>query len=355
MQFNSQPPDDGLYRVTRVYGLVDQLEPAPPAEREQFDIFFDCLDAGWADNIGLANPRYGFEQVSRAQSSIVRFTSRYGSDPFGRQAREGRWFELVFAPDGPFEVEQYASINHEPIKRKVRSVRALPTAKSRVLSRLTSLDFVPDASPKDLSALFVQPMGPARGLAVYDVGQGNCNAICTIFGTPLVYFDFGGGTTNNLKTYPKNIRFCFGAQPPVVLSHWDWDHWASGTRDTNSLDVKWIAPRQRVGLNHAKFANDLASRGNLLLWPKNLNFLPTPFGNIVRCTGTGRNDSGLAFYPRFFTASGTQVEALLPGDARYSTIPESTAKAFDAVVATTTAEGCGTKPCRVRMPHRLPV
>lgn len=65
----------------------------------------------------------------------------------------------------------------------------------------------------------------SKGVAVYDVGQGNWQAILHgKTGQPFAYVDAGGGVLYNSKTFPKDFKRP-PAVPLVILSHWDWDHW----------------------------------------------------------------------------------------------------------------------------------
>ncbi len=194
---------------------------------------------------------------------------------------------------------------------------------------MTGLDPIPDATEHEIRGV-LNKIPASDDVIVYDVGQGNCNGLrssCIVS----LYFDFGGGTQANLTTYPTNLAFCFTQQPPVILSHWDWDHWASGARHQNATYSKWIVPRQRLGATHAQFASRLLSKGNLLIWPDALPHLSFAFGKVQKCNGSGRNDSGLAVLVD--TQLGTR-SALLPGDARYSVIPDNGDGNLDCLVMT---------------------
>ena len=169
-------------------------------------------------------------------------------------------------------------------------------------------------------------------VGVYDVGQGGANALCDFRGIPLCYVDYGGGVLGHVGSFPTAMTgFCATARPPVILSHWDWDHWSSGSRFPNArLPGPWIAPNQTLGVVHRAFAASLAIRSQLLVWPANLSGLTIGQLTIVKCCGSGRNHSGLAV-----TVAGPNGEPdiLLTGDARYSAIPGPAGKTYTAVVA----------------------
>ena len=144
---------------------------------------------------------------------------------------------------------------------------------------------------------------------------------------PTLYFDVGGGTTANARTYPATMRrFCVSADPPVVLSHWDWDHWSSALRDRRLLDRRWIVPRHdgQLGAVHTRLLGELHQRGRLLVWPRGL---PSAAGDgilVEQCAGSpsDRNNSGLALV----IAGRTNDEGarmLFPGDAAYGHVPSA--------------------------------
>jgi hypothetical protein len=122
----------------------------------------------------------------------------------------------------------------------------------------------------------------------------------------------------NAATFPSSLKkFCFTQKPPIILSHWDFDHWSSARRDPSSLAMTWIAPRQAVGPTHVALMTNLSQ---LLLIPSNFTAKWRGQLYLERCTGSGRNHSGLSL-----TISNTSNDGgdkmLFPGDARYSCVP----------------------------------
>jgi len=135
------------------------------------------------------------------------------------------------------------------------------------------------------------------------------------------YFDLGGGVLANAGTFPSSLQqFCFTKQPPVILSHWDFDHWSSANRDTSSLNSTWIAPRQSVGPSHAALMASIMKTGRLLLLPAGFPAAWRGQLFLERCTGSGRNHSGIALTLSEMPAGGGE-KMLFPGDARYSCLP----------------------------------
>jgi hypothetical protein len=145
---------------------------------------------------------------------------------------------------------------------------------------------------------------------VFDVGQGSACALLEASeqdtSIPRLYFDLGAGVYRNKDTTPIDLEFGFYGSPPVVLSHWDSDHWA-GAYVANpdakcpALELTWIAPLQTVGPTHIAFVNDVRNAGGEFLIyshpnPQNVGVTSLRDGKVVRfmCgTGHGRNDTGL--------------------------------------------------------------
>ncbi|MCA9608736.1 MAG: hypothetical protein KC619_24200 [Myxococcales bacterium] len=137
---------------------------------------------------------------------------------------------------------------------------------------------------------------------VFDVGQGNCNAIVGSTGKVIAYFDFGYSTTGTRQPAPPT-RPCFCDRPPIILSHWDRDHINLGFHVPESLTADWLVPHQ----NHSSFANKLRKNikragGRLLVWPQTkdpLRHVTFPWGFVEHGTedpAVGPNGSGLAAY-----------------------------------------------------------
>jgi hypothetical protein len=193
----------------------------------------------------------------------------------------------------------------------------------------------PESEPEQIKGLFGHlPSVSDTFVAVYDVGQGLCSAICDASSSaPLVYFDMGCGCYRNAFTRRKRkLGFCYNNEPPIILSHWHADHYKGASlldKSKAALNKKWLAPSQTIGVDAAKFAALLHQQGNILIWPAGLNSMPLPWGSIQQCTGHTLNTSGLALDVK--VGDGTH-SVLLPGDAGYDDIPGASA-AYDSLVA----------------------
>jgi len=313
---------EGYYDVelpSRVFAFVDRVEP-------EFALL-DSLDADWLER-NRRTPWLGASEVSddveRRLSALEVPTGALG------KLQECDWLEVHLDDGaGDVRVDQYFNLFAAPLERRARSMKPTSPELTALLTRVSGLDAIGDASDEDvISGLGRLEHERVSAAAVYDVGQGGCNAVISDVGFPLLYFDLGGGVQANRGTYALRDRaFCFTEDPPVVLSHWDWDHWSSAQRDDQRAhDVTWIAPRQPLGPANARFAGKLK---HLLLWP---GHEPLPVGPVLleRCSGasSNRNESGIAMLLHDPDGDGRM---LFPGDAGYASVPSATG-AFTSVV-----------------------
>lgn len=155
----------------------------------------------------------------------------------------------------------------------------------------------------------------ADALAIYHVGQGNANGLlgssfnCQDSAVS-IYYDMGCGVYGNSGTTPAPLNFCLDLRPPVVLSHWDSDHWMGayahevppGSCSYPCLDLDWVAPLQNVTTHHKTFALDVASHGSMRIYKPSAPgavgtaSLGSPAHTKIQFTaGTGprRNHSGI--------------------------------------------------------------
>lgn len=241
------------------------------------------------------------------------------------------WLELEFGPSG-FECEVYWNLTAAPVPAMARARVARPPA---VAALRKTYDLDRHFSPASAAAIQqeLSRVGSVDGVVVYDVGQGSAAGLVDHQCRPLLYADIGGGVTRNRHTFPAALtHFCTCTKAPIVLSHWDWDHWASAGRGQNkSLRTHtWIAPMQKaVGPSHLSFAQAIQSKGKLLLWARGTQS-PITSGSLTleRCTAAGRNHSGIAL---IVDGPVGKNPILFPGDARYGAIPSGLG-AYDSVV-----------------------
>lgn len=245
------------------------------------------------------------------------------------------WMAVLGPPSGegvPARVYEDLT-TPEGTNASIRALWPVPPELQPSLERLSELHGIP-ATVSPIRRLLRRVRAKRPFVAVYDVGQGNCNAVCDEAGVPQLYFDFGRPLPFNAHTAPVPFpRFCFSAPPLIVLSHWDFDHWGAVRLPRKmwhqwAINSPWIAPRQYLGPIHLELANKLFGNKMLLLWPDALDLMKSALGDLVRCTGPNaltpgdRNDTGLAFYASDKSQRRRPRDSvLLPGDADFAFIP----------------------------------
>ena len=335
------------------YGRLDHVEP-PNLEGAAEAVFaFDVVDAGWLElqpggRFDLANPELLAVRQAEFWKQMFGTAADRPSDPYERapvyrvdisversgalfkrlcEIDEETWVHIRLGDRQPGEkvfpaVEVYGGLFAEPIR--ARLIKIVPEANlAKALSAAFDMDQWPDAATNDIArALAAIP--EIDRLVAYDVGQGAANALVDTGETALLFFDLGQGVYANKGTSPKPLRFCWRGSPPVVLSHWDADHWAGGASDPAASARTWVAPRQKIGATHALFvAHILRLGGTVSIWgasPATISVLTASGQTLTfaRCTGSGRNFSGIALLAEDPATSGSW---LLTGDAGYTYIP----------------------------------
>lgn len=192
-------------------------------------------------------------------------------------------------------------------------------------------------------------LNSSRDVVVYDIGQGSATALVDWRGRPVIFFDLGWPTSFNARTRPAHPPALFDPEKcpicretsrppaPVILSHWDFDHWAYAiendrydyTRNAakmrfkpEAIDRPWILPKpprigntKGLGPTHMRLLTELPQR---LLWPTRLHSIKFSAGTVTRTDSRidpcNRNNQGLAW---FVGTSSNAETLLLPGDASY--------------------------------------
>lgn len=325
-------------RANRYYGRVDSVEVIDNQNSEtliQLDaVAADSFDqqlyhgvpfTGALDRLPLAVLEFSTLNIPNQLQGYLR-----------EAAQPGAWLEVQSVSKGPasVDIDYYPGLFADGVTQ-ASEIKPIDKQLALVLSAAFSFDDIPDDSEANIAGL-LDPVPPLDFITVYDIGQGNLNGLWKSGAGARLYYDFGGPVTANRPTFPKNPgKLCFFHTPPVVLSHWDWDHWSSAGRYSQILDSHWIVPRcDDPGANHRALAWDLHRRGHLHIWPKGMTEYDGQYFRIEKCTGSGRNDSGLAMIVHGEEGPDPRREVLLTGDAAYDCIPGVTNKArFGAVVA----------------------
>jgi len=344
----------------RLYALLDQSDVTITERRR---LLFDSVDADWFDHVGrdvFEQPRQPTavrEYYERAPVYVLQWDVKPSAPPATLQQLnlglphsqedetwlapiEREWIELSISPAfGPQpEAQLFYNLFAEPLPISIENSRRLSPYSDPVgaLANSDPLAPIPDSTVPKIRRAIASTLGTRdiEHVGIYDIGQGSCAGLSS-GGRTVIYADFGGGVLGNSHTFPpamKSFCFCASRRPPVVLSHWDWDHWSSANRDTRALASTWIVPRQQpLGHVHGTFiAAVQAAGGQFLIWPQGGAVCSVGQITLDKCTGSRRNDSGLALT---VAAPPTQTgdPVLLPGDATYSHLPSTIAAPFDSI------------------------
>jgi hypothetical protein len=239
------------------------------------------------------------------------------------QDLEGIWVRIALAAGGR-PAALFDNLFGPAINVGVVAIEPAELEAGQFLNSLDPLDpatGVPDATEQDIENALLSS-STFDEIAVYDVGQGSANGL--ISNQEVVcYFDFGGGAAPNTFTFPPALAsFCQCNSPPIILSHWDHDHWSSEGRDTRVHAQTWIVPRQtsnntKRAPHHSSLIKAIqAAGGTILVWPSGLNSKRIGQLEISLCTGSAKNTSGLALtvHPPSGVAG---LPVLMPADAGY--------------------------------------
>lgn len=319
------------------------------------------IDALAEDHLEVALDRRRVPRENRREWDGVVLRCRHTE----LKARTGRaygdrsvWYWVLVAAtpgeeDVQAEVVLLGDTEGPPMKVGIRDVRIAPEPMARDLTEWAMLMGRAQSVSSFITGLLDIALRGARDVAVaaYDVGQGNCNAIVDQHEHPRVLFDFGWPPNFHAGTRPARRPEMLAcdrhARAPVVLSHWDMDHWAFAVRrsqydarnmssrsswDGGALERFWVAraPRMKehqLGPMHMGLYEELTAKelfpgmSALQLWPDSVHRIRFACGWIEACEpadeGPGdRNNTGLAMFVE--DSRGDLV--LLPGDADFRSI-----------------------------------
>ncbi len=341
MFFNhpNEPPEPR--KPTAVYARVDQIEDDGD---EGGTVLLDCIDRPWLEEHRggppLADPD-AYEGDSPDHALSILAVDVLELRTAGMQMADGQWYELELGnpEEDVLIVDQYSALFSDPNPRGVIRITPVDDHLKAELSYLAGWGGARSSAVVDIqNALSIHQAIDA--VAIYDVGQGAATALLSN-GVPGIYFDFGGSVIGNWRSFPQHLyRFCFTASPPIVLSHWDWDHWSSAIRDRAALNATWILPLQTasgsLGPVHARFLAMLNQRAKVLWWDSALQQVPVSgtSARVVQSTGPGRNrnESGLALVVDRIPATHLSRSVLLPGDASFRYLEKQVGTQFDHVM-----------------------
>ncbi|HET7121654.1 MAG TPA: hypothetical protein VFI17_10480 [Solirubrobacterales bacterium] len=186
-------------------------------------------------------------------------------------------------------------------------------------------------------------------IGVMDIGQGNCNLLLE-GAHPARYFDTGMPLWFHTSTAPNQIfantppgtgpitQKENGESIPVVLSHWDWDHWRLASPWQQLRAGTWYVPNQPRGPSANNFFNTLANPvvfgqpvdpANLAKPQQNMHeTIPQVGFTLYRCWPTAAhpeamvmNNTGLAISTTVLLPPPEAHMTLLTGDANFNSLP----------------------------------
>lgn len=275
MSFFSLDNDTEAILGDRFQKVIAKLDHRATSERGEDVLFFDCLAAWWLDehqvSVGglLAPDSAGEAAVSllEIKASDAPPLSNYLEIEFEvlDQLAGVNPDRLSASQFDPMAALHFPRLLGPPSIVRITKIAKASRSDAIRVGLLGSMSGLPDASVRALRAIVDVP-GKVTSAAVFDVGQGNWNALVSD-GRTVLSFDVGGGIGAHESTFPPSFKsFCFGGHRGVVLSHWDWDHWSSAIRFPDSQLLTWIVPRQGpLGASHAVFLALLRRRGHVLV------------------------------------------------------------------------------------------
>lgn len=327
-----------------------------PAARGSFE--FDCIDADYADDVGGAIEGAFNEDKTKPFATVRIVTTPHRFEEVaGALGLPGNWFLLEIGPQKKptaiptwhAQLQPNGLLAHSRgVTRRISFIgsdrdgdphRPTPRSLGAAVTKQATVPTIVIAA----CALRTRP-GAARHIArvlggvtgvtalrVRDVGQASFSSLCDKDGRALIHYDVGFPISFNGHTSPKYFDLDESEKPPVVLSHWDWDHLHAAFLFPHLMDCFWIVPDQKLGPGAARLAQILAAKGRLLVHRAGTltNF---PNGEVAHASGPGAspNDSGLT--ARVTLASGRSV--LLTGDVDYRFLSHPGTRPVDHLVAT---------------------
>jgi hypothetical protein len=312
----------------RVYAFVDSVIDADPARpHSRMSLQLDAVDANAFDEKPSFIDHDDSLLLARVSTTPRRFEQLFGSN----RPKEGDWLEIKLGrrPLRPRAWQLPATDNYSP-ERSTNIVGLTPLEHtSEIVSRLEDAcdvagGVVSKETADSLAVLLSTGASSDLRITALDVGQ----AACVTFSDgnqPLGYFDLGAPIYFNQRSFPKPFNHRPASNGFVILSHWDFDHFALALRCSELKELQWFAPKQPVGPNTARFQRSLNS--NLFFLSKDIDLGPLM---LRRCSGTSARDRNSTGYALRVDLGDAGV--LLPGDADYQWIPTALANGVNRIV-----------------------
>ena len=321
-----KPPDAPDGEKRRFYAFVESvgdIKPVLDHPRARFSFILDAVAADAFDDKPDAIRERANISVIRVQTTPGRLASMLrmgGGFASPEKIEEGQWLEItlqkgakgnprawIFSPEIDFATR---------ITSNLVAARVLNPEDSRTQS-LADGCRLPDrrlVSGEDVAGLIQPFMGdPRLRIEALDVGQAACVAFHCC-GRCVGYFDVGAPMHFNGKSFPARFDHRFARNGFVLLSHWDYDHFALARKQPALKSLDWYAPNQPVGPATARFQASLGARLNFITGEAHSGAVWLARG--LSANPKDRNGSGYVL--RLDLEDGA---LLLTGDADYCHIP----------------------------------
>lgn len=191
---------------------------------DSYELILDGIEASSFEQINEENYR---EEIIGMETNIFVLKLAKETCEHLRINRENNWISFTTNDNSveSYPAEQYDSVlfNDNVEKINISNIEAIELTGSK--AKIFSMNVFKQSNLEEISELINNKLPDyIENIFVYNVGQGNCNAITNYRCIPCIFYDFGGGAYRNARTYPNNLEFDFSEEPLVILSHWDWDH-----------------------------------------------------------------------------------------------------------------------------------
>ncbi len=298
-----------LRKVTLDVVRTDGLETSGRihSASSEFRRLWRSAFSGDRADVSRLNERLEEMTIGLVEVDLAALPMEPSSDQLSVDEYEGRWLWFTIRDGLPADAE-YVSSARQSALRRIFGQSAWPMAiAANVRGVLATLPRLEQA-------------------VTLDVGHGSAHAMADDAGLVRLYSDVGAATRFNAASLPPGgPRYCACADPIIVLSHWDYDHWRGIEYEPALLPVTWLVPVQPLkGPTHSRVAARVLNAGGRMLPIKRSSRPRVSAGGVGQsisigyCTGKSTNDSGL-----LLTVTDLPSDSLwaFPGDADYATLP----------------------------------
>ncbi|RFF50153.1 hypothetical protein [Xanthomonas campestris] len=340
-----------------LFAQIDQSAVSPNGKRESDEWVFDAFVATEMVQGGLVPSEDMAEEAIDVHYPVILIAvdgkalrSRFGL----RLLISGTaWYQITLGKQRGIPARVIGVPGDERVEVSIAEIRRVDRSQARKLDALVDMPHGEEADLTILSSLFgeIGRLDQAPDVVVVDVGQGSLAAVCKRGGSdqPLLFVDLGWPTNFNRAGQPNYRPDVTGLRTPVLLTHWDWDHWGLALNSIKwagspkrcvikwnvaALERPWVVPGVgkhwggvKLSPMHWRFALALARKGKLYRWPLSQVMISNNWFMVTRVSGGkpgNRNNHGLVVVVvDKINSSGECRAILLPGDADYSHLPFS--------------------------------